>query len=643
MSTFLALTVVGVVSGCIYALTAAGLVVTYTTSGIFNFAHGAVGMIAAFAYWQLKVHEGWPTPLAIFVVVFVGAPLAGAVIERVLMRRLEGAPLQATLTVTVGLLLFLIGLANVFWKPTVARSSPQFFNGHEVTVGGVVLTWHQLIVVIVAVLVAVGLRLFLFGTRPGVATRAVVDNPELTALTGATPMRFAQLGWALGAMLAAVAGVLLAPLVTLDINTLTLLVINGYAAAMVGRLRNLPWTFAGGVFLGLLESYAVGYLPVGNVVSQIQPIVPMVFLFLVLLVVPQNRLRVVAGIRSMSVRVAGFRESVGTSAGFVVVAWIVSLFLSDANLATATRGVALGIIMLSLVLLSGYGGQMSLCQLTFAGLGAFAMSKVGGASGRFVGVLAAVGLSAAVGALVALPALRLRGLYLALATLAFAYSMDYAFFQNQHAFGDSLSLAVGRIHFFGIPYKSNEAYFIFTCVVFALVAIGLLALRRASLGRRLVAMGDSPAACATMGMSLTRTKLVVFTLSAGLAGLGGAIYGGSQGLVGPDDFALLSSLTLLLLAVVWGIRTTGGMLFAGVTLAIGPVVQTHIHSIPDLLSLFVGLAAIGVSQNPEGTFGNRTPAQAWRNRQARERAAAAAAAAGVGGAAATEELSHVAG
>jgi ABC-type branched-subunit amino acid transport system permease subunit len=137
--------------------------------------------------------------------------------------------------------------------------------------------------------------------------------------------------------------------------------------------------------------------------------------------------------------------------------------------------------------------------------------------------------------------------------------------------------------------------------------------------------------------------LVVFTLSAGLAGLGGAIYGGSQGLVGPDDFALLSSLTLLLLAVVWGIRTTGGMLFAGVTLAIGPVVQTHIHSIPDLLSLFVGLAAIGVSQNPEGTFGNRTPAQAWRNRQARERAAAAAAAAGVGGAAATEELSHVAG
>src|SRR2546428_380381 len=132
MTTFMAFTIVGLVVGCIYALTATGLVVTYTTSGVFNFAHGAIGMLAAFAYWQLTVSWRWPVPVALLLILLVLAPLLGALVERALIRPLHGAPVDLSLVVTLGLLLALIGVANQVWKPTVARRVPQFFEGHTV-------------------------------------------------------------------------------------------------------------------------------------------------------------------------------------------------------------------------------------------------------------------------------------------------------------------------------------------------------------------------------------------------------------------------------------------------------------------------------------------------------------------------------
>src|SRR2546421_10258886 len=159
MSEFLALSVVGIVAGCIYALTAMGLVVTYTTSGIFNFAHGAIGMVAAFMYWELSVNQGFPAPLALVVVLLVLAPLFGGLIERVLMRPLHGAAVETSLTVTVGLLVFLPGVAIVVWDPNTSRILPQFFTGNSVSIFGTVITWHQLTVVIVAFAAALGLRL----------------------------------------------------------------------------------------------------------------------------------------------------------------------------------------------------------------------------------------------------------------------------------------------------------------------------------------------------------------------------------------------------------------------------------------------------------------------------------------------------
>jgi branched-chain amino acid transport system permease protein len=621
MDKFQALTVVGLVFGAIYSITAAGLVVTYTTTGIFNFAHGAIGMIAAFAYWQIVQDWGWPEPVGLVLVVLVLAPLVGAIIERLLMRPLRGASLDAILTTTLGLLLFLIGLATVVWDPKKPRFVFQFFRGHSWNILGVRVSAHELAVVGAALAVALVLWLFLSRTRTGVALRSVVDNPDLSALAGASPERFGQLGWAIGAMLAALAGVLLASRAPLDVTTLTLLVINGYAAAMLGRLRNLPLTFAGGLLLGLIEQYLIGYLSPGVWLNTVRPTIPMAFLLLCLLVLPERRIigRTVA-IRSP--RVAGLKESIVAGAVLVLVAWVVSGQLSNADLRTASHGVALSLIMLSLVLLVGYGGQVSLCQLTFAGLGAFAMGKVADGSSWW-GLLAAVGLSAAVGVLVALPALRLRGLYLALATLAFAQAMDRAFFLNTDVMGDSLSLEVGRVSLPGIDIDGRRNYFVFLCAVFALIAIGLLALRRSAYGRRLTALAASPAASATIGMNLTATRITVFGISAGLAGLAGALYGGEGGLVSPNDFPLLLSLTLVLLAVIWGIRTMTGMLFAGLVFAIFPEIQEHVSSLRNLIYLGTGLGAIGIGRNPNGVFGGNTPLQRRRDKQRAREAAEA--------------------
>ena len=220
--------------------------VTYNTTGVFNFAQGAVGMVAAFSYWQLWQDWHWPFLLAIAFIVFVEAPLLAIVVEFVLLRRIHGATVERSLMVSLGLLVILLGIATIFWSsPDVIRSVPAYFTAADGTVAsvhlfganGVTLQDQQIMIVVVAAVVAVLLGVFLRRFRLGVAMRAVVDDPELVAMAGAKPHRMSQMGWALGFMLAALAGVLIAPLVGqtgLTSTQLTLLALNGFAAAVVG-------------------------------------------------------------------------------------------------------------------------------------------------------------------------------------------------------------------------------------------------------------------------------------------------------------------------------------------------------------------------------------------------------------------------
>ncbi|MFL6240610.1 MAG: ABC transporter permease subunit [Actinomycetes bacterium] len=624
MDQFVQLTVVGLVVGCVYALAAMGLVVTYTTSGIFNFAHGAVAAVAAFGYWDLAVAHGWPHWLAAIVIVLLFAPVAGALVERVVMRHLGAAPLEAQLAVTVGLLLLLIGVANAVWDPSRPYEVPYFLGNTHVSIAGVTVRGSDLLIMGVAIAVAVGLRFFLVTTQTGVAMRAVVDNRELVGLTGARPHRYGQFGWMLGFGLAALAGILIAPSLVPEftVTNVTLLVMNGYVAAVIGRLSNLPLTFAGGIFLGLAENYAKGYIPSDSSLATYTPAVSMIVLVGALLVLPQARLR--AG-RAEAVprppRVAGLWTSLMAGALVIVIGVVAAHTLSATNLSTASHGVAYALIGLSVLLLTGYGGAVMLCPLTFAGIGAFATLHVGH-GGSWLGILAAVGLSAGAGALLTLPALRLRGLYLALLTLAFAFALDAVWFPRTGTFLSQTLITADRVHIPGVPLSPDTAngdqyMFIVEVVAFVALGVALLAVRRSRFGRRLVAMSDSPAAFATLGLRIPWNKLAVFSASAALAGFGGAIYVQQQGNVSYPDFTLLGSLSLVLIIVIFGVRSVAGVLVAGLLLAIGQIAPSHLpDALRDVVDLAIGLGAIGIARNPNGLFGHVSYLQRRRDKSA---------------------------
>jgi len=617
VNDLLTLLVLGLVSASLYAVAASGLVVTYTTSGIFNFAHGAVAMFSAFVYWQLSSPDAWglPVPLALVLTLLVFAPGMGWAIDRVLMRRLHDATPITRIVVPIGLLVALIQLATIIWAPDKSRSLPRFFLGKQVEVGGVVVEYHQLAVLVAAILVAVGLRILLYRTRIGVAMRAVVDSRDLAALNGVSPDRVSAMAWALGCSLAGLAGILIAPILTLDQTQLTLLVINAYAAAMVGRLRSLPLTALGALILGIAREAANQYsdsLPSWINVDT----VPAIMLFVVLIVVPQDKASVFgqrkdrSRVPTPSWRTVGIGSAVLVALAAYAPELTRAIAGANANLQAGGTldavgyGLALGIIALSLVPLTGLAGQISLAPLAFAGLGAVVMYEWG-SDGNPLALIAVVVVCGAVGALVALPALRLKGLYLGLATFAFALFCEKAVFSNVKQFSDS-NATFQRLGFGSFRADSDRANLILMAVVFVLLALMITALRRGTLGRRLQAMKDSPAACATLGLDLTALKLQVFALSAAIAGLGGALLGGWRGKAGLEQFSLLQGalpgLPLVLLAVVGGIASVGGALLGGLLLAVFPLVGVAFPAINDLMTILPGLAGISLASNPDGAI-----------------------------------------
>jgi branched-chain amino acid transport system permease protein len=612
VTEFLRLTIYGIPVAAIYFVAASGLVVTYQTSGIFNFAHGAIGMVAAFVYWELRVQHHWPAPLALFVVIVVLAPLFGALIERTLIRRLRGATLATTLVVTIALLALLIGVAQKIWPPE-SRYLPGFFAGNTFDVLDVSVSWHQAIIVMVAAVVSLVLWLFLRFTRTGIAMRAVVDDRDLAALNGVRPGRVASLSWMIGCMLAAVSGILLASVIPLDIIPLTLLVINAYAAAMVGRLRSLPLTLVGALILGLLSQYVPTYVPklfahdtLPNWLGGLNEALPVLMLFVVLLLLPEAKARAGRVNVGARLRVPSLRSSLIGAALLIIGAGFASQLLSSILLPKFATAIALGVIILSLVPLIGWAGQVSLCPYAFAGIGAYAMSRWGG-GGSVVGVIAAILLTAAVGALVALPALRLRGLYLALITLAFGVLAETMIFRQAYFFPQGSitvhPLDVGFDHLdLGITrFNSSEIYFVVLAVAYAIVAVLLLAMRRGPFGRRLAAMRDSPAACATLGLNLTSTKLEVFALSAAIGGLGGALLGGQQVSVAADFFSMAAGLTIVLLCVIGGVATVTGALFASVLFAYLQILANDHSWVSWVVVVAPAAGAIALAQNPDGS------------------------------------------
>ncbi len=367
---------------------------------------------------------------------------------------------------------------------------------------------------------------------------------------------------------------------------------------MLGRLQSLPYTFLGAIILGLGQEYLVGYLPTSNILDGLQASLPSLLLFVVLIFVPQVRLRVgqIKGI--LSAPVPTVARSLQIGGALVVLSFIFIPMLSATNDQRAGLAVAYALVMLSLVLLTGYGGYVSLAQLAFMGIGAAVVAKMNTTSP--VAVVAAVLIAAAVGALVALPVLRLTGLYLALATLAFAFMMDKLVFQTSFMFGFNGSLNAKRMSLLGYDFKSGGSYVVLMLVVFTLVALVLLILRRGPIGRLLIAMRDSPAACGTLGLNQRWFRVGLFATSAGIAGLGGALLAGLRETVSAPDFQALSGLLLLLLAVVCGVTSMPGAALGGVLLMLLPVLQSQYKSLGGLEFLIIGIGAVSLGRDPNG-------------------------------------------
>jgi len=605
MDVFIGYTIAGIAIGAVYAIAATGLVVTYTTSGVFNFAHGATGMLMAFLYWQLRVHQHWAGPAALVMVLLVAAPLYGVLTERVLIRPLDPSDTGTTMVVTIGLLVMSLGVAYTIWPVTADRTILPFYGPYDfVTIFGNRIPYQQLITIGLAGVVAVGLRFLFFRTRIGVAMRGVVDDRPLMALTGGYPARLNALSWAIGASLGALAGILQSGSAGgLQVLDLTFLVVNAYAAALLGRLKSLPLTFAGAMILGLGVQYVTGYVTLSGWMSNLKPVLPTFFLFAILLILPPVRLRAGAATVTNALRVPSLSRSLASAVAFLAAAALIEQFVHGGVLiGQASEGVAVGVVGLSVVLLTGYGGQISLAQYAFMGFGAWLFGQLS-PGGGILGLVGVAVVCAALGAVVALPTLRLRGLYLALSTLAFAELAYYLFFSQTNIMG--AEDAVPRVHLPLISLTGAKAELFFECVVFAVFAVGILAIRRGSMGRLLMATRDSSAASATLGANLTLTKLLLFAASTAIAGVGGALWGGVEREVTSLDFEYQLGLSLVLIVYIWGICSPAGSLLGGLSLSLAfPQLVPHLPDRWSQVALVgTGLGAVSLGRNPNGVIG----------------------------------------
>lgn len=552
VNEYLPFVIIGITTGSLYGLAGLGLVLTYRTSGIFNFAHGAIAAAAAYLFYSLHYNRGWSWPVAMAASVAVFGLVAGLIMER-LCRSLAAARTANIIVATVGLYLFIQGTLSWHYGPQ-RRSMQEFLpDGQAIRISDVPVSWAQVIVVGVGVAVLVGLTVFLRLTRLGLAMQAVVADPGLLSMSGTDPVRVSRVSWMFGCSVAATTGILIAPTLGLDAVLLAALVVQAFGAVAIGRFVSLPMTYLGGLVIGVLAQLATKEFAARPTWNGVPSVVPFVVLIAVMLASQSRRLPVGAG-RSAgkSIRPSGLRLPVrraylaGGLLGLIVLPQLVGTRLPVYNAA-----LIFALLFLSLGLLTGVSGQISLAHAAFAGVGAAVFSHFTVDAG-LPWLLALVGaglLTAAVGLVLALPAMRLSGLYLALATYGFALLMDLVFFRTEWLFGQSNNGLPGRRPSLGSllePGNDKHYYYVSLVVVLSSAALILL-LCRSRLGLYLRAMAGSSLALNTMGLNVHVTKAIVFAISAFFAGVAGALYIGQIGQLSALSFS--SSYSLLYLAV----------------------------------------------------------------------------------------------
>lgn len=503
------LTLAGLSVGGAAALTGIGLVVTHRATGVLNFAHGAIAMVCAYLLRQFTVVWGWPLALGAAVTLLLVAPAIGVALERFVFRPLSvlgGDPAQ-TLVASLGVFVLLVGGAALVWGTGARADAPTLVSADP---------WGQLAV---AVALAVGVGGVTRWTRFGTELRAVVDDRSLAVLGGIDADRVAAAGWAFGSFTAGLTGVLLAPYVRLDPYGMPLLVMEVMAVAVAARMRSLPVAVVVALGLGVAQSQLTRLHPAGWAEPLLQAVGANLFVVALLvaaLVLPG------IGDRDALPRTATARVATPPGAWIVaVVLFLLPLGLAGTDLHTSVQVPALGVVLLSLVVVTGRGGQISLGQAAYAGLGALFTALL--AAGRFPGLprlpelaalAVAVVLVAPLGVLTGWPAIGRHGLALALATFAVGVGVSrFVFAQPYATSGLSLDRPAG--------FDGDRAYYVLELGLLAAALLATGALRRGRTGRALAAMRDHASGASAAGVRVPSLKLTAFVAGAALAALGG--------------------------------------------------------------------------------------------------------------------------
>lgn len=589
--------VLGLVTGAVYGLAGVGLVLTYKTSGVFNFAHGAVATAAAYMFYVLYVQQGMNWVAAALITLVVAGLLLGFLFER-FARALAGTPLVIRIVATVGAFLIVQSAVPIIFGTQTVRSVPQFLPTTSHRIAGVNVTTAQVIVFAFAVVVTVALSAMLRFTRTGVAMRAVVDDPDLLDVAGTSPTGTRRYAWIIGVVLASVSGILIAPQqADLSGVNLTMLVLQAFGAAAIGAFASLPMTFVGGLALGVGSALCTKYFTTG-LLAGLAPTFSFFVLFLVLLFFPKRKLvrRSAVRPRPVSDWTAPWQVQVAGGLVLLVILLLVPSF-AGIHLLAWTQALVATIAFLSLGLVVRTSGQVNLGQVAFLAIGACSLAHLTTDHGMPWGLAVLVSglITVPIGALLAIPAIRLSGLYLALATFGFGLLLSFMFYTQDFMFGDLGSgLTAPRPKIGPLDFTSDRGYYYLVLVFTVAAAALVMGINRARLGRLLRALADSPTALATSGASTVVAQVVVFCIAAFIAGVAGALGASAQQVVSGDSYPPLLSLSYLALVMISLGKAPWYAITSGLAMMVVPSYLTGANT-ANWLSLLFGVGAVGLA------------------------------------------------
>jgi branched-chain amino acid transport system permease protein len=626
----------GMTFGSVYGLLAVGLVLTFKTSGVFNLAYGAQAFTTAAVYFDTRIRHHWPIPWALLLAVGIVAPLTGLILDRVLFRYLRTASSTARLVTVLGLLVAIPQAVDLWFGSADSTATGVVPDGLKVynPLNGVFLYRDDIATIAITVVIVIGLVVLFRSTALGLRMRAVVESSRMTELAGVNAELVSMSSWMLASFIAGLSGVLIAPALS-QVNNIffTPLVVAAISASVLASLSSIPIAFAGGLALGVLQQILSIYLPTNSVLAtNLRPSLPFVVLFLILIFSPALRNR-----RDLADPLAGVdppppqpiarersRElTIGMRGWWTVVLGLLGYYVFfHANLSwvQATEQAAIyAIIFCSIIVITGMAGQISLCQATFAAIGGFVTFQLSTAHGMSVLVAIVIGaaVAAVVGAILAIPVLRLGGIYLSLATLAFALFFENVMVKFSWIAGGPSPAPVPRPQLGSIDFASEKSFLVLCLVVLLLVGAALTLVRTGTTGRVLAALRGSEVASASIGINASRARIVAFALSAAIAGLGGGLLATYNTQVNfQSNYPTELGLLWIVIVVSLGSRTFEGALQAAAGFILFPLVILqqagpwiinnvqpwyHLETLPvGLQAILFGLGALTYAKHPEG-------------------------------------------